>query len=589
MRGSAAEALDQLSSKLVYEKDTELSDQLRIAADTMRQSSDLEVKQHADRVQQASDLLRLLWWEQLKRWAVKHPIVSASIVAYPLLLLIWLALLWLRPLWLLNVNEALKQTTEIKLPTYLEGFSVAPRYLFLVGFFHYQSRVLDAWVANYIDFARKNFSSMPTVVDREIYVPLPIVLGNEPEADLSPDKLRRIFSNNSICLQVWGEGGSGKTALMCRFAKWAMVSEKETRLNTEHFILPVLIEQDLVIRDKEGGHPLFKAIKQQVKVMINQEEGPPDGLLQQLLKKRRMLVVIDGFSEMNEASRGAILDGITDLPVNAVIITTRTDEQLTGISKTEIKPLRVKGNRLSTFMEAYLTARKKRDLFEDDEFFESCRRLSLIVADRDITALLAKLYAEQMITVKEGVTGDDAPENIPELMLSYLNDLCRDAGPDDPDIRGVHRAAKSIAWECLKTLRPTPALREDVLSALGGEEKGKLLEYLETKLKVVQTIGAGRDRIRFALDPLAEYLAGMHLVAENGEDEDRWHNFLDKVDEQEGAPEDIKGFLLALRDSCLAKAEGSKVLRTVADELAQRAGINPEEAYDTESKGESDN
>lgn len=344
-------------------------------------------------------------------------------------------------------------------------------------------------------------------------------------------------------------------------------------------MLPVLIEQDLVIQDKDPEHPLFRAVKQQVRVMINEDSHPPAGLLRQLLKKRRVLAIIDGFSEMNEASRAAALAGITDLPVNAVIVTTRTDEQLGAIPKTGIRPLRVKGNRLATFMEAYLTARKKRDLFDDEEFFEACRRLSLIVGDRDITALLAKLYAEQMIAAKEGTDGDDAPENIPELMLSYLNDLSREARPDDPDIWAVHRATKSIAWECLrKTLRPTPARREDVLLALSREGNGEaLLKYLEERLKVIQTVGAGRDRIRFTLDPLAEYLAGMHLVGEYGENVQTWREFLAQAGRQEASLEDIKGFLLAVRDCCFAQGEDTLVPEFVGDELMRLAGESAKE------------
>jgi hypothetical protein len=34
-------------------------------------------------------------------------------------------------------------------------------------------------------------------------VPLPVVIGNESEADLAPDKLQPILSRNLICLQIW--------------------------------------------------------------------------------------------------------------------------------------------------------------------------------------------------------------------------------------------------------------------------------------------------------------------------------------------------------------------------------------------------
>jgi hypothetical protein len=67
------------------------------------------------------------------------------------------------------------------------------------------------------------------------------------------------------------------------------------------------------------------------------------------------------------------------------------------VTKTTLKPLRIEGNRLSSFMEAYLTQRGKRDRFTHTEFFDACSRLSTMVGTRNITVLLAKLYAEQLI------------------------------------------------------------------------------------------------------------------------------------------------------------------------------------------------
>jgi HEAT repeat protein len=61
-------------------------------------------------------------------------------------------------------------------------------------------------------------------------------------------------------------------------------------------------------------------------------------------------------------------------------------------------------------------------LFTDTEFFNACSRLSLMVGQRNITALLAKLYAEQLIAVKvEGMKELplQMPDSIPDLMLSY--------------------------------------------------------------------------------------------------------------------------------------------------------------------------
>lgn len=123
--------------------------------------------------------------------------------------------------------------------------------------------------------------------------------------------------------------------------------------------------------------------------------------------------------------------------------------------------MRVQGNRLSSFMEAYLTKLGKRDLFNDREFFEDCSRLSALASQGNITILLAKLYADQMISAKEGKNREDLPDNIPDLMIHYLNQLNYSVADNKLDNRTVHRDAKIVAWECLQqTYRPATARRE---------------------------------------------------------------------------------------------------------------------------------
>ena len=150
-----------------------------------------------------------------------------------------------------------------------------------------------------------------------------------------------------------------------------------------------------------------------------------------------------------------------------------------------------------------------------------------------------------------------------------------------PD-RAVHSAAKSIAWECLQeTFRPAPAKIENVLAALGGDSAQDRINYLERNLRLVQVIGPGRDRVKFALDPLAEYLAGFYVVEHYGGNEQQWRDFLAKTDSVlaktdsvPDAPGALKGFLLAVRDCCLTPDAQREVPSFVAGELASRAGLD---------------
>jgi hypothetical protein len=98
---------------------------------------------------------------------------------------------------------------------------------------------------------------------------------------------------------------------------------------------------------------------------------------------------------------------------------------------------------------------------------------------------------------------------------------------------------------------------------------------LEDRLRLIQTIGPAQDQIRFALDPLAEYLAGLQLLEHYGKNQGQWRKFLAQADAMAGAPTAIQGLLLAVRDCCLAKGAEAKVPDFVAQELGKRAGLPP--------------
>ena len=80
--------------------------------------------------------------------------------------------------------------------------------------------------------------------------------------------------------------------------------------------------------------------------------------------------------------------------------------------------------------------------------------------------------------------------------------------------------------------------------------------------------------IRFSLDPLAEYLAALYLVEWCGKIEDMWKEFFENAEKQSGAPEAIRGFLLAVRDCCDVKGNGFGVPEEVNDALARLTGFD---------------
>jgi hypothetical protein len=124
------------------------------------------------------------------------------------------------------------------------------------------------------------------------------------------------------------------------------------------------------------------------------------------------------------------------------------------------------------------------------------------------------------------------------------------------------------------SFRPVTTKRQDAIAVLIGDNAEARLHYLENRLRLIQTIGPAQDQIRFALDPLAEYLAALQLLEQYGKNQGHWRKFLAQTAAIPGAPVAIQGFLLAVLDCCLAKGAEAKVPDFVAQELSKRAGAS---------------
>jgi HEAT repeat protein len=525
-----------------------------------------------DYIERSLDSLRWtanrLWRAAMLREIQAHPWIASGIIIYLSLSLTCLVLLWGFPLLIFEINERFRPYSEFSLPSALGGLKVPLSRLFVVGFFQYHYRVLDAWVARYLVSARSRFERITTVKDRRVHVEAPVQLDGEKILAVTTHELKNTFKRKLSCILIWGEGGAGKTSLACQLGKWAM-SEDEAMLLCEHPMLPVIIEPDSIL-GFDSSHTLLDVTRGQLRHLTEEAEAPAEELVAKLLQRRRILVIIDGLSEFSTAARNLVRPDDPTWLANALVVTSRLEDKLPGPDWTVIQPLRIEGNRLSSFMDLYLVKQHKRELFEDFEFFSGCAKLSSIVVGRDITLLLAKLYAEQMIAQKEGSAALDLPRSVPELMLEYLNQLnSKVGGPGKLDDRTVHSVAKAVAWECLsQTGRPIPAPLESLLAPRGRQGvSAEDLKYLEERLLIVQVVGPGRDKVRFTLDPLAEYLAALDLVENYKGDELRWRKFFARAMALPGFPDSIRGFLLAVHDCCSSDNLETRSLAFAAAEI----------------------
>jgi HEAT repeat protein len=506
----------------------------------------------------------------------KKPKPSLIVIAvgFAVVLVLYLGVLRFRPLWLLWLPAELKVPKIGIIPEFKVPVPIS-------RFLKYRPRVLDAWVNQHLDTFREKFLENETVIERKNYVPVPVRLGTREVKELTAEALSETFKKDKrVRLLIWGEGGSGKTTLACQMAKWAMEKKGKSQRLTEHLILPILVEQDLDSIAGDGMKPLMEALVGTLQELIDSEQTIVDELLvEQLLRQRRILLIVDHFSEMSKATRDKIPLSLRDFPANALVVTSRLEEKVPGID-TKIQTVRFDGEELVSFIKNYLQKCGKWGLFEEDQeqFLQECSQLVRIVGDKKtITVLLAKLYAQRMINSKEHASESvRSLDNIPDLILDHLEKLNRDVErKTGEEYHTLKEDAKILAWKCLEqNYKPSYVQCGAVVDVWGEKKAEKSLEYFEKQLHLINSGNKG-DTIRFALDPLAEYLAGLYLVEDGcNNNEESWRDFLQKLEGKSDNREDIKGFLLAVRDCCLAKGANAKVRGFVADEVGKLAGLD---------------
>jgi len=446
-----------------------------------------------------------------------------------------------------------------------------------------QERTQDAWIERHLTKARESLLQRAGHEDQHIRIAVPIKVDGDVPARIGVETLQKIFSALRVRLLIHGEGGVGKTNLAYQIARWAVNPDPNSRLCPRHVMLPVFLRAGFSMPEVAGrspntpGYQLFlNAIAHELAVLADLPLPPSDDWVERLLVGGRILLITDDLAEADAAMQSVL--GITGggCHANALVVTSRDEHALRGTQSAMLEPVRLEGESVDAFVSGYLESRNKRQLFPGTSLSEACGQLRGIAAKRSVTVLMAKLYADLMVSRRESVRGESGGSgetlvsSVPELMLQYLSYLNRGSDllglPRDHEI---HPAAKRVAWACLsRDLVPSSLDRREAIEALGdGAMAARWIEHMEKRLRLLKVDGASRDRVRFSLDPLAEYLAGLWLASDYRSDRALWEAFLQKADRRRIEAPGIISFLAAVLDCCETERQRQGVPESVIRRL----------------------
>ncbi|MFN9545832.1 MAG: hypothetical protein ACK6AD_02000, partial [Cyanobacteriota bacterium] len=501
--------------------------------------------------------------------------------------------LWKRPRWLLRLPDE-----GLLLPIGWE--KVLPVGSRLFRALKYRDRVLDAWISAHLGTIRERFGALTTVEQRRHHLSLPVKVGQSLVPDLTPERLRELGGASGLVL-ISGEGGVGKTSLALRFAGWAL---KGTL--TKQPAVPVLVETDL-----QGEESLLSRVRSTLAGLVEGagregvEPAPTLPLVRALLERKRLLVILDHFSELGDESRRRLLPTADDFPSAWAIVTSRRRESFGGKVVLHLEPQRLTADRLWPFFTDYLRLVQAEEALDFDLHERAVGRLREITAGlvderQAITVLLAKLYIDVVLAERRGGGGSLLPASVPALMLTYIrqiNAAIEEEQRQPPQL--VVRALQHLAQASEEALfRPRAVRREAALRALvraraerqgmGAEAGGQpprdgepLLDYLVKRLLLVEEASDGED-VRLVLDPLADYLAALGWLRQLDHGADgAWDQFLEHTLPAAGSERAAlaQGFLRALYDCALHVADpavlGLELEPSLVARLAERASIDP--------------
>jgi photosystem II stability/assembly factor-like uncharacterized protein len=493
-------------------------------------------------------------------WFKKHEALLSGAAVVAAILTSLVAMLYLKPLWNLKLYRALKLAkieTLSGIPLIGGPLQIALKTLTVLPRIVTHPRTLDAWVSSQRGSVAQAWeaATLPgTCGDpllQEIastpYIPLPLRQGDAQSGPEIPEPsasdVGALLSSARTVLEIVGPGGAGKTTLARQVGRWALRAGLPGGFSG-HAMMPVWIDEDL----DPTTNALAKVVKEKLAAILP-EEDLDDEFLRAMLRKQRILVILDRLSERSAATQQYVQRIYRSVRAEALVITTRTVLHPEGSVPQLLYPQPLDESNLLRFMTNLVKEGTDRAAGPpdyggpavaaplssmDDQLALGHRLRDLFQAtsaasgnQAPIVPLPVRLFVEDgKRLIREGRPLDQLPLSIPEVYFRYLEQV----NPNQPQVPNfmtnpeMRKAAMLLAKLALGgDFIPKEFFRDDAMGVLkenGWAEPQKLdpVQRLIDNFILREKTAAGFSRLRFELDPIAENLAAAHYVRTCGRD-----------------------------------------------------------------------
>ena len=493
----------------------------------------------------------------------EHSVLSLILFLVALLVATLTVLLFTRPLWTLYLYRRVKiynVVEQIDIPGLGKILQLVLK-LTILPWFVTHRRTLRAWVianraaaGNAWEANFKLTTADPSEQKRlDIpYVPLPLVIEDAGHRrslhQPTPADFESLLKGKRSVIQIIGQGGGGKTMLARHIGSLALAGGQPGGM--KECRLPVWVDEDTT--------DLWEVIKRKIESWRAEGDSLEDDFLKALIENGLLLIIFDRVSERLMTTQEYLGGVHGKLRCNAIILTSRRAIAMEVAEKRFVYPQPLDSATLLSFMTAVIqycvpNGGVNKPFATIESQLELGRRLAGLIAVRigpgdpareipvlPLPVILFVTSAIDLITNMRSL--DEVPKSLPNIYTDYLRRI-------NPKTAGVANAMSDVDMlAAVKALAKFAVGSNHIPKEFNGQQATEcirskvpalpqqidpLAKLTDNGVLMFKWLGA-TPTYRFALDPIAEFLAAEAHFDECGNDPSCLKNLLEKCEHAPG-------------------------------------------------------